>query len=88
MRVLLRQKDSGLYYAGGLQWTPAPTRALDFGAVETALQWRQEQNLTQTEVVLDHEHPGLRSRYTSKENLSKLKFETRSSKSETNSKSE
>ncbi len=62
MRVLLRDCQTGFYYAGPRHWVPDPYRAVDLGQVERAMQLEKRAG-GETEIVLDYPNPGLRSQY-------------------------
>ncbi len=64
MRVLVRDFETGFYYAGPQHWVPDPSRAVDFKEVERATRFEQRAQF-QTEVVLDYSAPGLRSPFRS-----------------------
>lgn len=55
MRVLLRQSNTGLYYAGERHWTVDMRSAFDFAEVERAIKTGREEKLTGVEVVLSFE---------------------------------
>ena len=55
MRVILRNRSSGLYYAICNQWVSDPSQALDFDEIEHAGQLAFEEGLTELEVVLSYE---------------------------------
>lgn len=52
MRVILRNRKTGLYYASCDQWVADPARALDFDEIEHAGRLVCEEDLTELEVVL------------------------------------
>ena len=54
MRVLLRQIDMQLYFAGSNQWTSDARRAIDFGSVAAAMKASREARLNRMEVVLSY----------------------------------
>ena len=57
MRVILRNKKTGLYYAGCDQWIPEASQALDFDEIEHAGQLAFEVGFTELEVVLSYDDP-------------------------------
>jgi len=57
MKVLLRHRNIGLYYAGSRRWVSDPTEALTFERVEEAAQWSRSKALPGTEVVLREVDP-------------------------------
>jgi len=63
MKVLLRHIRSGLYYAGEDQWVSKGALARDFVEVGEAAQWLETTRLSGVEISLDHNDPGLRSRF-------------------------
>lgn len=63
MRVVLRNEMTGLFYAGAQKWIPDPARALDFQTVESAHALSVDEHLDGTEVFLNYDDPGLRSRF-------------------------
>ncbi len=62
MRVLLRDCQTGFYFAGPQHWVPDPWRATDLEQVERATRLEDIASI-ETEIVLDYPDPGLRSRY-------------------------
>lgn len=66
MRVLLRNEETGLFYAGHQRWIPDSGRALDFKSVEQAQALSREAH---AEVFLSYENPGLRSRFLRRSSL-------------------
>ncbi|SPE50779.1 hypothetical protein SBV1_1200007 [Verrucomicrobia bacterium] len=52
MKVLLRHRQIGLYYAGCRRWVSDPAEALAFEGVERAARLSQRKDLPGTEVVL------------------------------------
>ena len=52
LRVILRNKKSGLYYASRNRWVADPTCALDFDDIEHVGRLAFEEDVTQLEVVL------------------------------------
>ena len=54
MRVLLRQIDMQLYYAGPNEWTSDARRAVDFGSVDAAMKTSHQAGLKRMEVVLSY----------------------------------
>jgi hypothetical protein len=57
MRVVLRNRRTGLYYASCDRWVPDPSEALDLDAIEHAGRLAFEEGLTELEVVLDYDDP-------------------------------
>jgi hypothetical protein len=55
MRVILRNRRTGLYYAICNQWVSDPSQALDFDKIEHAGQLVFEEGLTGLEVVVSYE---------------------------------
>ena len=74
MRVLLRNEETGLYYAGRQRWIPDSEHALDFGSIEEAKAMSREENHPAAEVFLSYENPGLRSRFLRRPRLSCLEM--------------
>ncbi len=66
MRVYLRDKVTGFYYAGSDHWVPAPSKALNFEEVQLATDRRDAEHLSRAETVLDYDEPGLRSPFNFK----------------------
>ena len=58
VRVLLRNRKIGLYYAGPNHWVSKPSRALDFKKIERATQLASEQKLADVQVVRGSDRPG------------------------------
>jgi hypothetical protein len=56
-RILLRNRETGEYYAGGAGWVGDRAAALTFERVETAFELAQNQKLADLEVVLKYEDP-------------------------------
>jgi len=52
MRVLLRNSQTGLLYAGGDHWTREYSEAFEFEAVAPAIDCAAAMNLTGAEVVM------------------------------------
>ena len=57
MRVILRNRKTGLFYASYDQWVPDPAQALDFDEIEHAGQLAFEMGHTELEVVLSYDDP-------------------------------
>lgn len=57
MRVLLRQTQSGRYYAKHARWVKDPTRALDLKGVRCANQIATHRRLGGVEIVLEYGQP-------------------------------
>jgi hypothetical protein len=57
MKVLLRNTESRRYYVGNGQWTPDSKQARDFDQIAQAIQFHQEERLTDMEVVLSYGAP-------------------------------
>jgi hypothetical protein len=57
MRVLLRNTQTGLYYARRYRWVAEPSRALDLGDIERASRFALEENVTPVEVILSYNNP-------------------------------
>ncbi len=57
MRVLLREKASGRYYAKGKNWVSDSARAQDFKLVRCANQLAAHRHLDAVEIVLDYGQP-------------------------------
>jgi hypothetical protein len=55
MKVFLRSKDTGLFYAGPDSWTSEASRALEFVGPDTALDAVTGGNLRAMEVVMHFE---------------------------------
>ena len=55
MKVFLKSKDTGLFYAGPDSWTSEPTQALEFGGPDTALDVVSGAHLRAMEVVMHFE---------------------------------
>jgi len=55
MRILLQQKDSGLYFKDVDSWTGDATEALDFVSSTTALEFCAANKLNTVQVVLKFE---------------------------------
>jgi hypothetical protein len=58
MKVLLRQTQTGLFYAGADQWTGEHEQARDFENPECALQQVSVASLAGVEVIVHFENPG------------------------------
>jgi hypothetical protein len=52
MKVLLRNVNMDLYFAGPNMWSNDPEKALDFGSKDVALRLAQESRLQNMEMVL------------------------------------
>ena len=57
MRVLLRNTQTGLFYAGPDQWTEDHSGAVDFEATDRALDRVSEAKLQTVEVLMRFEDP-------------------------------
>ncbi|MEY2430187.1 MAG: hypothetical protein QOJ40_3072 [Verrucomicrobiota bacterium] len=57
MRVLLRNTQTGLFYAGPGEWTEERTQAQDFEATDRALDTVAEAKLQAVEVLMYFEDP-------------------------------
>jgi hypothetical protein len=57
MKVLLRHRQIGLYYAGYRCWVSDPAEAIDFKEVESAAQVSRSNDPPETEVVLGDTDP-------------------------------
>ncbi len=57
MRVLLRQTNTGRYYAKGPRWVQQPSRALDLKRVQCANQLASHRHLEAVEIVLEYGQP-------------------------------
>ena len=58
MKVLLRNIETGKYYAGPHRWVIGASRAHDFHQVESAIHLALEENLTGTELVITYSSTG------------------------------
>jgi len=58
MRVILQNNSSSLYFCRGDQWTPRFKEALDFHALEIAIEFSRRENLTAVQVVIIQERAG------------------------------
>ena len=52
MRVILRNRRTGLYYASWNRWVPDPSRALDFDKIKHAGRLAFKEGAAELEVVL------------------------------------
>ena len=52
MRVILRNKGKGLYYAGCSRWVEEPSGALSFDAIDCAGKLVFEEGVSEVEVVI------------------------------------
>lgn len=57
MLVLLRDRQTKLFYAAHGRWTSIPAFAYDFHSVEDALLRNRQEHLENTEVVVQHSAP-------------------------------
>ena len=57
MKVLLRNVETGLLYAGPAQWTEAHSDAVDFERPDLALDCVAQSQLSNMEVVMHFEEP-------------------------------
>ena len=57
MKVLLRDTQAGLFYAGPEQWTEERSEAQDFEATDRALDLVSEAKLKTVEVLMHFEDP-------------------------------
>jgi len=57
MKVLLRNTQTGLFYAGPGQWTADPSPAVDFEATDVALDRVSHEKLEAMEVLMHFEDP-------------------------------
>jgi hypothetical protein len=57
MKVFLRHRQMGLYYAGRQCWSSDPAKAINFEAIETAAVMRRGCVPPETEVVLGDTDP-------------------------------
>jgi hypothetical protein len=57
MKVLLRNLESGLFYAGSDQWTEEHSEAMDFERPDVALDCVGQAKLVKVEVVMHFEEP-------------------------------
>jgi hypothetical protein len=57
MKVLLRHRHIGVYYAGGQSWVGDPAEAIDFEEVERASLHKKQSSMPETEVVLGDPDP-------------------------------
>jgi hypothetical protein len=57
MKVLLRKRKTGQYYAGSKEWSGNSSVAHDFETVESAAELAWNQRLADTEMVLRYDHP-------------------------------
>jgi len=55
MRVILQNNSSSLYFCRGGQWTPGFKEALDFHALENAIEFSRREHLTDVQAVLVQE---------------------------------
>jgi len=62
MKVLLRHRETGFYFAGGRLWVAEPCRARDLKRVELATRIRRQRPLAPSEIVLAYDDFGLRAR--------------------------
>jgi hypothetical protein len=53
MRVLLKNTETKLYFAGSDQWTQDTTQALDFEHIDRAVQAYTHEGLAYAEIVLE-----------------------------------
>ncbi len=66
MRVLLRDRVTGLFYAGTNGWVAKQSDAWDCLELERAVRLRRINTLSETEIMLAYDHPGLRSPFNGK----------------------
>lgn len=57
MRVLLRNADSGLFYAGSAEWTSDPADALDFEETDRALDAVCNDKLSGVQILMRFDDP-------------------------------
>ena len=57
MRVLLRNTQTGLYYAGDNQWTSEAPEAMNLVDLDHAAQLAREGSVTDAEVILSYNNP-------------------------------
>jgi len=57
MKILLRHKDTGLYFQGPDQWTSDPDRANDFRFIDRAVSFAQTWELKGVELAFAFENP-------------------------------
>jgi len=53
MRVLLKNRRTGLYYAGNGDWTAAADAAHNFQPSWMAIGYARQQNLTETDLIFE-----------------------------------
>jgi hypothetical protein len=58
MKVLLRNTQTGLFYAGGDHWTGEHEQARDFENPDCALEQVSQSSLNGVEVIVHFENPG------------------------------
>jgi len=58
MRVILQNNSSSLYFCRGDQWTPRFKEALDFHALENAIEFSRRENLADVQAVIIQERAG------------------------------
>ncbi len=58
MRVILQNNSSSLYFCRGDQWTPRFKEALDFHALENAIEFSRRENLTDVQALIIEERGG------------------------------
>ena len=56
MKILLRDLGTGLFYAGGDQWSNSAAEAFDFETPDVALDCVTEANLGKVELVMHFEN--------------------------------
>jgi hypothetical protein len=57
MRVLLRNAETGRFFAGADRWEASPVLAFDFLTVETAARQGRAVTSARMEIVLSYEEP-------------------------------
>jgi hypothetical protein len=63
MKVLLRHRETGFYFAGGRLWVAESCRARDLKRVDLATRISRQRPLAESEIVLAYDDFGLRSRF-------------------------
>ncbi len=58
MRVLLRNSNIGLYYAGRKHWVGKPDLAADLQTIERAAELSRQESFDQMEVLVEYDDPG------------------------------
>jgi hypothetical protein len=58
MKVLVRQSNKQMYYAGAQEWTADMRGAVDFDDLERAIKTARDEELTGVEAILSFEDGG------------------------------